>query len=64
MRAHITLGLLGMVLLCGTPVTAEAPPSGTSAEAANEEAHAMDLSEQATDKGTNEVVFRRMFTSF
>ncbi len=57
-RRKVALCVLGVALLCGTPVQAEAPPSGTPAESPSEEAQERDLSENATDKGTNEVTFR------
>jgi len=57
-RRTIALCVLGAALLYGTPVQAEVPPSGTAAESPNEGAQEQALSEQATDKGTNEVTFR------
>lgn len=58
MRAQIILCALGAALLCGTPVQAEAPPSGTPAEPPGKEAQAQSMAEKTTGQGTNEVTFR------
>jgi len=74
MRAQITLCVLGVAFLCGTPVQAEAPPSATPAEAPSEapttqsrperprerlrEELQRALSESTKDAGTSDTVFR------
>jgi hypothetical protein len=61
MRVHITLCILGVALLCGAPVQAEAPPSGTPAEERSRPLHDLlerALSESAKDAGTSETAFR------
>ena len=61
MRAHITLCILGVALLYGTPVQAEAPPSETSVEAPSgplRELLLRALSDSAKDTGTSDTAFR------
>ena len=61
MRARITLCVLGVALLCGTPVQAEAPPGGTPAEAPTGPLRTLlerVLSQSAKDAGTSDTAFR------